>query len=101
MSRREPPSDLADADTTGNPPYSELIEILAGLPLLVRETRRRLGLSQRAAAKEAGVLLSTISRCENGFGLHSESVMALLRWVGRPPQPMGLPAQQPETEADN
>lgn len=64
--------------------YEELISVLEALPLLVRETRRRRGLSLRAAADAAGTLAANIHRCEQGHGMHLASVVPLLRWVGTP-----------------
>jgi DNA-binding transcriptional regulator YiaG len=46
--------------------YEELADVLDNLPLLVREARRRRGLSVRATAKELGTSPSTVSRFENG-----------------------------------
>lgn len=74
---------MSDSDCEMSP-YGELIEVLEALPLIVRETRRRRGLSQRAAGTAAGVEFATISRCENGAGLHLKSILPLLRWVGTP-----------------
>jgi hypothetical protein len=67
--------------------YAEVIDILERLPLLVREARRRRGLSLRAAARDAGVGFANISRCENGEGMHLSTVVPLLRWVGTPDSP--------------
>lgn len=69
--------------------YDELISVLTSLPLLVRETRRRRGLSVRAAAAESGVGFANISRCERGAGMHMATVVPLLRWVGRPDETAG------------
>ncbi|HEY9418066.1 MAG TPA: helix-turn-helix transcriptional regulator [Pseudonocardia sp.] len=63
-------------------PYSELIGILDAPPLLVRENRRRLGLSLRAAAKQIGVADSTIHRTEQGNDVPSlTNAIAMLRWI--------------------
>ncbi|GJF06586.1 helix-turn-helix domain-containing protein [Pseudonocardia sp. D17] len=65
--------------------YDELISVLESLPILVRETRRRRGMSQRAAAEQIGLeTWATLSRCENGAGLHMKSIVPLLRWIGTP-----------------
>lgn len=64
--------------------YAELADVLDRLPLLVRETRRRRGLSLRGAAKDAGVQMANIARCEQGQGLHMATVLPLLRWIGSP-----------------
>ena len=64
-------------------PYDELISILDSLPVLVREKRRRLGLSLRAAADEIGMSAPTIQRCEAGQKEVSlTNATILLRWVG-------------------
>lgn len=69
-------------------PYPELAEVLASLPLLVREARRARGLSQRAAAREMGVSFSTISRAESGEDLVMSNAVAVLRWLdARPANP--------------
>jgi predicted transcriptional regulator len=67
-----------------NPPtsYAELVDVLANLPVLVRETRRRKQLSVRAAAMEAGVSFATLSRFEAGEDARMSTVRALLTWTG-------------------
>lgn len=76
---------MSDAAPTS---YDEILDVLDRLPLLVRETRRRRGLSLRAAARESGVGFANLSRCENGAGMHMSTVVPLLRWVGTPdPRP--------------
>jgi hypothetical protein len=73
--------------------YGELTAILLNLPLLVREKRRRLGLSLRDVAKVSDVAFSTVSRCESGYDMRLSSVLELLAWVGAPDSP---PSPSPE-----
>lgn len=40
--------------------YSEIVTLLGDLPMLVREKRRRNGLSLREAARQVGVSFSTL-----------------------------------------
>lgn len=64
--------------------YDELIELLAALPLLIREKRRRDGLTLRAAGKATGLSFSTVYRVEQGESDPTLShVIVLLRWLGR------------------
>lgn len=70
---------MADGAPTS---YAELIELLDYLPVLVRETRRRKGLSVRAAAQQAGISFATLARAEQGEDLRRSTFVALLRWVG-------------------
>ena len=65
-------------------PYGELIEVLTNLRLLVRETRRRRGLSIRAAAEQLGLSHTVISRFEEGAGVQLGNAIVLLRWVAAP-----------------
>lgn len=61
--------------------YDELLQVLADLPVIVRETRRRRGQSLREVADETGVAASTIMRLERGdVGANLGSVVAVLRW---------------------
>lgn len=62
--------------------YAEIARVVELLPILVREKRRRDGLSLRAAADQIGVVGSTVMRFEYGGGIAWETVPALLRWVG-------------------
>lgn len=64
--------------------YREVISVIEALPVLVREKRRRLGLSQRDVAKASGAPLNTISRFERGQQASSANLVRLLRWVGTP-----------------
>lgn len=66
-------------------PYSDLLDILDGLPLLVRETRRRRQLSMRKVADETGVTAPTIQRCEAGQQEVSlTNAKRLLQWLATP-----------------
>ena len=65
--------------------YEELLNLLDGLPMLVRETRRRRGMSMRAVHAVTGVAASTIQRCEAGTqDVSLDNAKTLLRWVGTP-----------------
>lgn len=62
--------------------YSEILAVLDALPLIVREARRRRGLSFRGVADEAGVSFSTVMRVEEGvIDCRLDSAKALLRWA--------------------
>jgi transcriptional regulator with XRE-family HTH domain len=62
--------------------YAELLRVIDMLPELVREKRRRDGLSFRAAEREAGVSFNTIRRLEQRTGdLQVASLRILIRWV--------------------
>jgi transcriptional regulator with XRE-family HTH domain len=62
--------------------YGELAEVIDNLPLLVRERRRQMRLSLRAAAVEVGVSAATLSRLENRHGgLDAGSFGAVLWWL--------------------
>lgn len=76
------------ADPNGHlTPYAELAEVLANLPLLVRDRRRQQRLSIRAAAEQIGISFSTISRMENGDDMNEASLAAVLRWLAREDTP--------------
>ncbi|GIF14819.1 helix-turn-helix domain-containing protein [Actinoplanes teichomyceticus] len=66
-------------------PYAELADIIASLPLLLREARRTRRLSLRAAAKELGMSFSTVSRIEAGDDCALSNAIAVLRWLDRMP----------------
>lgn len=66
-----------DAQST----YSELAELIALLPVLVREHRRRNRLSMREAARQIGCAPSTISRLDAGFDVSSHHVTVILHWL--------------------
>ncbi|GII63572.1 hypothetical protein Skr01_36570 [Sphaerisporangium krabiense] len=67
-------------------PYAELAEVIAALPLLLREARRARGLSQRAAAKRMGLAASTVHRVEKGHNCVLSHAATILRWLGEPGQ---------------
>jgi predicted transcriptional regulator len=65
--------------------YAELLTVLDDLPVILRETRRRLGLSQRAAAEAAGVTYQSINWIEQGrLDIPLRAVKVVLRWVADP-----------------
>lgn len=70
-------------DRTDQPSgYDGLLQVLADLPVICRETRRRKGLSLRAAAQQAAVSFSTLDRMERGdTGANLTSIVAILKWV--------------------
>lgn len=64
--------------------YEEIIEVLTALHVMLRETRRRKGLSTRAAAEELGVSFSSVSRWERNAKLCVPDLPAtirILRWM--------------------
>lgn len=62
--------------------YSELIGVLELLPLLVRETRRRRGMSVRAVSRELKMSDATVGAVEKQTTDPTLStVIALLEWV--------------------
>ena len=66
--------------------YAELIEVLEALPLLVREQRRRLGITLREAGEQSGVGFNTLYRIEARVSECSLSnAVAILRWLGADP----------------
>lgn len=63
--------------------YEELAQVVDSLPMLVREKRRREGLSLRGAAKQIGCAFSTLDRFERGDqGWNGRLLADLLRWLG-------------------
>jgi ribosome-binding protein aMBF1 (putative translation factor) len=64
-------------------PYSELADVIAALPLLLREARRARGLSLRAAAAEIGIGFATVTRIEQGVDCVLSNAVAVLRWLDR------------------
>jgi transcriptional regulator with XRE-family HTH domain len=70
------------SDRTAPTPYGEILAVLDALPLIIREARRRKGLSLRRAADEAGVAASTMMRVEEGvLDCRLDSAKSLLRWA--------------------
>lgn len=64
--------------------YAELAEVIANLPMLLREARRVRRLSIRAAAREIGMSFSTVTRIENGGDCALSNAGAVLRWLDQP-----------------
>lgn len=63
--------------------YDELASLVENLPLLVREKRRREGLSIREAARQVGCSFSTLHRFESSDqGWNGRLLPDLLRWLG-------------------
>lgn len=73
------------SDTSELTSYGEILRVLDLLPDLVREKRRRDGLSLRGAEAASGVGMTTIMRFENGHDPSWSTGIALLRWVGAAP----------------
>ena len=62
-------------------PYREMADVIASLPLLLREARRARGLSLRATAKELRISFSTVDRIERGEDCALSNAVAVLRWL--------------------
>jgi transcriptional regulator with XRE-family HTH domain len=78
------------------PSYTEVLEILASLPVAVREARRRDGLSIRDVRALSGASTMSISRFERGEDVSHTTAVRLLTWLARPrecgpPTPSELP----------
>lgn len=61
--------------------YSELADVIANLPMLIKEARRARGLSIRGAARELGLAGATVVRIERGEGYVTYNLVAVLRWL--------------------
>ena len=63
--------------------YEEVIEVLDHLPVIIRETRRRKGLSIREASDQLGVSFSSVSRWERIEGCVPDrpAIVRILRWA--------------------
>jgi len=64
--------------------YSELAQVLASLPMLLREARRARKLSLRAVARELDLSFSTVTRIESGEDCVLSNAVAVLRWLDAP-----------------
>lgn len=64
--------------------YDELAYVLGNLPLLLREARRRRGLSLRTAATQLGMSAATVTRFENGEDVMLSNALDILQWIGQP-----------------
>lgn len=76
-------------------PYSELADVVAALPMLVREARRVRRLSLRAAAKELGCSFSTLHRFESGEDVVLSNAVTMLRWLDRRDLPVSASMEAP------
>jgi ribosome-binding protein aMBF1 (putative translation factor) len=84
-----------DADLAANPAredggllteaplgYGEIIAVLAAVPVILRETRRRKGESLRGAADQLGIAASTVMRWERHEQEPSTTdIIRILRWA--------------------
>lgn len=63
--------------------YDDLIGVLETLPVILRETRRRKGLSTREAADQLGVSFSSVSRWERVGQCVPDrpAIIRILRWA--------------------
>jgi transcriptional regulator with XRE-family HTH domain len=61
--------------------YDELVQLLDHMPVIIRETRRRKGLTLHEAAAQSGVPASVLSRVDRGLNdLSLRSLKAVLVW---------------------
>ena len=69
------------SEGSGLSTYAEMMEVLDALPLLIREKRRRDGISMREAARQMGINPAVIHRIENGEGIHLSNARSVLHWL--------------------
>jgi len=61
--------------------YDEIIAVLAAVPVILRETRRRKGLALREAGDQLGIAASTVMRWERHEQEPSTTdIIRILRW---------------------
>lgn len=63
-------------------PYAEVLEVIDNLPTIVREARRRKGMTTRQVAATLNLAPSTVTRAEQGKGVHTDTLTTLLHWAG-------------------
>ncbi len=68
----------------GLTPHADVVDLLATLPVLLRDARLSRRLSIRAAARQLGVCGPTVSRIEAGGDCLVSNAVAVLRWLDRP-----------------
>jgi ribosome-binding protein aMBF1 (putative translation factor) len=62
--------------------YGELAQVIEDLNVIVRERRRQLGLSSRAAAAEMGLSYSLLAGIERGdTEPRSHTLIIILKWL--------------------
>lgn len=63
--------------------YDEIIAVLDTLPVILRETRRRKGLSTREAADQLDVSFSSVARWERADQCVPDrpAIIRILRWA--------------------
>ena len=72
------------AAETGMSSYTELAQVIADLPVIVRSARRMRRLSLRGAAAQIGLGFMTVQRVEAGHDIDTGTLKALLRWLDDP-----------------
>lgn len=80
---------MPDTGTAGDAPpvrehlasYAELADILALLPVLLREARRSRHLTMQQAADQMSISAATVCRIEAGENCRSDIAVTVLRWL--------------------
>jgi transcriptional regulator with XRE-family HTH domain len=66
--------------------FTEIVEVLDTLPIIVRNARRARHMSTRECARQIGLSFSTVNRIENAEEFSSVSLRAVLLWLDNPPK---------------
>ena len=61
--------------------YTQLVDVLDKLPLILREARRQRRMSLRQVASEVGCSFSTVDRIEKGNGGNLSNAVLILLWL--------------------
>lgn len=97
MTTDRPSDDTSPTDVD----LTDVLRTIYALPSLVKETRTRLGLTQRDVAEVSGVSSGLVTRLEQGdVNLRVTTVTRLLTWLAvavNRPTPVRIPGRRPPT----
>lgn len=71
-------------EPSGLSTYTELADVLAAVPLLLREARRHRQISAREAAEQLAMSFPTVARIERGEDCMLSNAVKVLRWLDKP-----------------
>lgn len=64
--------------------YLAAADLIEKLPKLSADARANAGVTAKVQAKQIGITLATLTRLEAGSVPTQKTVLAVLRWLGRP-----------------
>lgn len=75
-------------------PFTEMVQVIDELPVILRNARRARGASLRDAAEQSGASFNALSRLERGKECSVSTLRSVLIWLNETPGRPAIPTEE-------